>query len=104
MVLGQGLTSEPAASSGGGSGQMHAMGGLTTTGASDSEPTGGNNSNGNGSSDGSTLETDVSVSGVDSHLDSFFEASNWTREDVMVIAAGIQVATFLALLYVEAQG
>ncbi|MCU4716863.1 hypothetical protein [Halapricum hydrolyticum] len=36
-----------------------------------------------------------------SHLDSFFEGSQWTREDVMVVAASIQIVMWLALLYVE---
>jgi|GEM_PF-6481876 len=36
-----------------------------------------------------------------SHLDSFFASSGWTREDVMVVAAGVQIAMWIALLYLE---
>jgi hypothetical protein len=36
-----------------------------------------------------------------SHLDSFFASSGWTREDVMVVAAGVQLLMWVALLYLE---
>jgi len=36
-----------------------------------------------------------------SHLDSFFAQSGWTREDVLVVAAGMQIALWLVLLYLE---
>lgn len=36
-----------------------------------------------------------------SHLDSFFANSGWTREDVMVVAAGAQLGMWIMLLYLE---
>ena len=36
-----------------------------------------------------------------SHLDSFFASTGWTREDVMVVAASLQIIMWLALLYLE---
>ena len=36
-----------------------------------------------------------------SHLDSFFASSGWTREDIMVVAAGVQLLMWVALLYLE---
>lgn len=49
------------------------------------------------------LQTDVETEdlGLESHLDSFFNASGWTREDVLVIAAALQIGLWLALLYLE---
>ena len=38
-----------------------------------------------------------------SHLDSFFAESGWTREDVLLAIGVIQVAAWLALLYLEVQ-
>ncbi|MGB9987316.1 hypothetical protein [Salarchaeum japonicum] len=46
-------------------------------------------------------DVDVDAASLDSHLDSFFDASGWTREDVMVVAAGIQILMWMALLYLE---
>lgn len=40
---------------------------------------------------------------VNSHLDSFFDSSGWTREDVMVVASAVQLLAWAALLYVEVQ-
>lgn len=104
MQGGSGLTSPPAPGVDGES-QMHVMGGLqtTSTGAS-----GGNNSNAGAGAGtgGGGLETDVEVSGatvanVDSHLDSFFATHGVTREDVMVLAAAVQLGMWVALLYLE---
>lgn len=36
-----------------------------------------------------------------SHLDSFFAQSAWTREDVLVVAAVVQLVAWTALLYIE---
>lgn len=36
-----------------------------------------------------------------SHLDSFFATTGWTREDVLVVAAVVQLGMWLALLYLE---
>lgn len=38
---------------------------------------------------------------VDSHLDSFFAGSGWTREDVLVVAALVQLVAWSILLYNE---
>ena len=37
----------------------------------------------------------------ESHFDSIFASSGWTREDVMVVAAGVQLLMWVALLYLE---
>jgi|GEM_PF-967259 hypothetical protein len=42
--------------------------------------------------------TDVQGSARGSHLDSFFESSSWTREDVMLVLAMFQVAVLIAAL------
>jgi len=42
--------------------------------------------------------TDVQGSARGSHLDSFFEGSSWTREDVMLVLAMFQVAVLTAAL------
>ena len=39
--------------------------------------------------------------GVNSHLDSFFQSSALTREDVLVVAAVVQMLAWAALLYLE---
>lgn len=36
-----------------------------------------------------------------SHLDTVFASSGWTREDVLVLAALLQLGMWLALLYIE---
>lgn len=41
---------------------------------------------------------------VHSHLDSFFDQSGWTREDVMVLAALVQLLAWGSLLYIEVKG
>jgi len=38
-----------------------------------------------------------------SHLDSLFASSGWTREDVMVVAAGVQLLMWVALLSLVVQ-
>ncbi len=38
---------------------------------------------------------------VNSHLDSFFETSALTREDVLVLASLVQLVAWMALLYLE---
>ncbi|MFD1588715.1 hypothetical protein ACFR9U_17185 [Halorientalis brevis] len=38
---------------------------------------------------------------VNSHLDSFFDQSGWTREDVLVVAAMVQLLAWSVLLYLE---
>ena len=43
------------------------------------------------------LDTDLEVS----HLDSFFAGTGWTREDILTLAAMIQVLAWLSLLYLE---
>lgn len=43
----------------------------------------------------------VGQQSVNSHLDSVFDASGWTRDDVMVVAAAIQLLAWAALLWVE---
>jgi len=48
-----------------------------------------------------TMGATSSTAASASHLDSFFDGSRWTREDVMVVAATIQIVMWLALLYVE---
>lgn len=57
-----------------------------------------------GQSQSAPSQTPVSVEGDRSemsHLDSFFASSGWTREDVMVVAAGVQLLMWVALLYLE---
>jgi len=49
----------------------------------------------------STTTTPTSAGVVDSHLDSFFAESAWTREDVLVLAALVQLLGWAALLYLE---
>ena len=41
---------------------------------------------------------------ADSHLDSIFAGSGWTREDVMVVAALLQILAWVSLLYLEVSG
>ena len=50
------------------------------------------------SSTPSADNTDVQGSARGSHLDSFFEGSSWTREDVMLVLAMFQVAVLIAAL------
>ncbi|SEN04345.1 hypothetical protein SAMN05216388_1001231 [Halorientalis persicus] len=67
--------------------------GLTTT-ATSATTTGGS----------SPPEQPLAVAGDKSdmsHLDSFFASSGWTRVDVLVVAAGMQIALWLVLLYLE---
>lgn len=63
---------------------------------SDGRQTPGVTSVGTGSPEMTTTGQDV-----ESHLDSFFNRSGWTREDVLVIAASVQIAMWVALLYLE---
>ncbi|GAA0648758.1 hypothetical protein [Salarchaeum japonicum] len=82
-------------------GDMH----ITTTAASS---TGANASglaggNSNQATADFASDVDVDAASIDSHLDSFFSGSGWTREDIMVVAAGIQILMWTALLYLEVQ-
>ena len=60
---------------------------------------------GQGSQGGLNTQVNQAQAGqttVHSHLDSFFVQSGWTREDVLVVAALIQLIAWLLLLYMEA--
>ncbi len=47
----------------------------------------------------STTSADTGMQGsTESHLDSFFEGSGWTREDVMLVIALLQAAMLVAAL------
>jgi hypothetical protein len=48
-----------------------------------------------------TNTAEVGQQSVHSHLDSFFDGSGWTREDVLVVAAVVQLLAWGALLYME---
>lgn len=63
------------------------------------EATGGQPSG--GGVDTSTNVSDVGATTINSHLDSFFDASGFTREDVLVLAGAAQICLWLALLYLE---
>jgi len=103
-----GLSSAPA----GGTGTYHTMsptagpqgyvdaGDVVAMAQSQPQPQTGGNSTQNGQAG---LQTDVETTnvGLESHLDSFFNSSGWTREDVLVIAAALQIGLWLALLYLE---
>lgn len=54
--------------------------------------------------DASAGAVETTVEDFDSHLDSFFESSNWTREDVMVVAALLQIIAWASLLWLEVRG
>lgn len=88
-------------------GQMHTMGAPEVVGGNSNEmgvsitSTGETTTSG---SSGSGLETSIDVestSTIDSHLDSFFATHAITREDVMVVAASIQLVMWVSLLYLE---
>jgi hypothetical protein len=49
----------------------------------------------------STAAEESAVAEVNSHLDSFFAESALTREDVLVVAAVLQLLAWAALLYLE---
>jgi hypothetical protein len=102
-----GLTSAPAA----GSGTYTTMAGPSVGGSSawvdapdvvamgQGHPIGGNS----GQTGRAGLDTNVTTSSaeLESHLDSFFDDSGWTREDVLVLAAAVQLGMWVALLYLE---
>ncbi len=80
--------------------------------ATDTAPTGGNSSGAvAATAGGQTTDTTASVTSttggqtvigeVDSHLDSFFAGTAWTREDVLVLASLVQLVAWMALLYLE---
>lgn len=56
--------------------------GLVQTGEREGEPTIG------------TAETGGGGATVESHLDSFFEGSQWTREDVLLLLTVVQTVLF----------
>jgi hypothetical protein len=80
--------------------------------ATDTAPTGGNSSGAvAATAGGQSTDTTASVTStsgdptvdaaVNSHLDSFFATSALTREDVLVVAAVVQMLAWGALLYLE---
>lgn len=64
--------------------------GLTATSAATSQPDAGE----------ASITTTSGQAGI-SHLDSFFEQSGWTREDVLVVAAALDVVMFALIIYLE---
>lgn len=50
--------------------------------------------------DATVLESSGDIAEM-SHFDSFFATSGWTREDVLMVAGLVQVAAWVALLYLE---
>lgn len=48
-----------------------------------------------------TTTGEVGEQTVNSHLDSWFSARGYTREDVLVVAAVVQMLAWAALLYLE---
>lgn len=42
-----------------------------------------------------------SGSGGPSHLDSFFQGSNWTRQDLVTAATVLNTVLFITLVYIE---
>ncbi|WP_336001451.1 hypothetical protein [Halorientalis halophila] len=85
-----GLYDDPA-----GRGQYHTMGPPGSESPAQQAPAGVDSSVAVGQIGGET---------VNSHLDSFFDSSGWTREDVLVVAAGVQLVAWAALLYLEVNG
>lgn len=71
------------------------MPGLVTT-SEDDTGAGGNAPEGGGG-----LEASVSTGPVESHLDSFFDGSGWTREDMLVVLTLFELALFAMLVYSE---
>lgn len=70
-------------------------------GGPDAAAQGGQQPGGAGGLTTTTNQADVGQQSVHSHLDSFFDQSGWTREDVLVVAAIVQLLAWSLLLYLE---
>ena len=75
-------------------------GGASTTGAAGGPPSSGQPA---AQVSTSTAASTTTAGGVNSHLDSWFDTHAMTREDVLVLAAIIQLVGWVALLYIEVQ-